>query len=227
MYAGLSCPRCATELSPPDDWARSWSCPVHGEVAPVHPPVRASYYTLRSAAGRCHVPLWMPWPLPAGWTFSGLRLAGEERSGAVAGVVALTGPDPLPEADPLSRIGHVEADLLLVAEQPGVGLGAHLAGLTDLDAGSRLLESSASRVADLKLVAAGHDTPLWTVETGSGCAAYVGEAAGVWLWVLLWPVHAAAVLLEEFELIDTRDPGLRLDLPYGPPSLRLGPPPTA
>jgi hypothetical protein len=52
-------------------------------------------------------------------------------------------------------------------------------------------------------------------------AAYVGEAAGVWLWALLWPVHAAAVLLEPFELIDARDPGLELNLPFGALSPRL------
>jgi hypothetical protein len=190
-------------------------------VAPLHPPVMASTEALRGAANRCHVPLWVPWPPPPGWVFSGLRLAGDDHSGTVATVVALSGSNPLPEADPRSMLELTGADLLLVAEQPGIGLGAHLAGLRGVDPGARIAETASREVAHLKLVAAGHDTPLWSLEVPGECAAYVGEAAGVWLWALLWPVHAAALLLEPFELIDARDPGLELDLPFGALSPRL------
>ena len=181
----------------------------------------ASAEALRGAADRCHVPLWVPWPPPPGWVFSGLRLAGDDHSGTVASVVALSGSNPLPEADPRSMLELTGADLLLVAEQPGIGLGAHLAGLRGVDPGARIAEIAYREVAHLKLVAAGHDTPLWSVEVPGECAAYVGEAAGVWLWALLWPVHAAALLLEPFALIDARDPGLELDLPFGALSPRL------
>lgn len=44
--------------------------------------------------------------------------AGDERTGARATAVALAGPSPL----------GGPADLVLVAEEPGVGLGARLAG---------------------------------------------------------------------------------------------------
>jgi len=220
----VTCPRCSADLRPPSLWSDTWTCPLHGAVAPTYPPIRPSNLALHAAGKRSSVPLWLPWPLPAGWLFSGLRLAGDDHTGTVAAVVALSGPNPLPEADPLSMLEHTGADLLLAAEQPGIGLGAHLAGLTDVDPGAVIVESSRHRMADLKVVAAGQHTPLWTVEVPGECAAYVGEAAGVWLWVLLWPVHAAAVLLEPFELLDLRDPGLDLDLPYGAASPRLSPP---
>ena len=72
----------------------------------------------------------------------------------------------------------------------------------------------------LRLCVAGHDSPLWGVEVGDA-AAYVGEAAGVWLWVIAWPLPAAAVLLERFELRDLRDPGHVLDLRFGALSPRM------
>jgi hypothetical protein len=57
-----------------------------------------------------------------------------------------------------------------------------------------------------------------------GASAFVGEAAGVWLWALTWPGTAAAVLLEQFELRDARDPDNLFELPYGAQSPRLNPP---
>ena len=49
----------------------------------------------------------------------------------------------------------------------------------------------------------------------------VGEAAGVWLWLLAWPATAAVVLLTRFSLIDMRERGEDLDLPYGALTPRL------
>jgi hypothetical protein len=153
------------------------------------------------------------WPLPAGWLVSGVRMAGDDHSGTVATVLACSGPNPLP----FGGIDDLQADLLLVAEAPGVGLGAHLAGLADIDPGDAVAVGS----PHLKLTADGHDTPLWAVAV-DGAAAYVGEASGVWLWTLVWPQNAGAVLLEAFELVDLRDPVHLLDLPYGALSPRLG-----
>jgi hypothetical protein len=167
---------------------------------------------MRQCAERSRVPLWLPWPLPPGFVVTGVRCAGDEHTGSVATVVAASGPNPLP-AGP---IDDPTGDLLLVAEQPGVGLGAHLAGLHDVDPG----DTAGIGAPHLRVVAAGHETPLWSVPTPE-CAAYVGEALGVWLWVLVWPEPAAVVLLERFELLDLRDPGHRLDLPFGALAPRL------
>jgi hypothetical protein len=175
----------------------------------------ASDEALRQLGQRSRVPVWLPWPLPLGWLVSGLQLAGDEHTGPVATVLACSGPNPLTvDVDDLS------ADMLLVAEQPGVGLGAHLAGLDGLDPGDRV----ATGAPNVKLVAAGHDTPLWALDV-DGAAAFVGEAAGVWLWAIAWPGTAAAVMLEQFELRDASDPGNLLELPYGALSPRLAPKP--
>ncbi len=184
---------------------------MHGPVRPLHAPVVATDDVLRRLGAQTQVPLWMPWPLPAGWLVSGVRTAGDAHSGTVATVLACSGPNPLPSGE-VDR----QADLLLVAEQPGVGLGAHLAGLPDIDPGHAVGEGP----PHLKLAAAGHPTPLWAVAV-DGVTAYVGEAAGVWLWVLVWPENAAAVLLETFDLVDLRDPAHLLDVPYGALSPRL------
>ncbi len=214
MSTNLTCPRCGREVRPPGLWSDAWSCAVHGEVAPLHPAVVGSEEALRQLGQRSQVPVWLPWPLPLGWLVSGLQHAGDEHTGPVATVLACSGPNPLTvEVDDLS------ADLLLVAEQPGVGLGARLAGLQGLDPGGRVGTGS----PNVKLVAAGHDTPLWSVDV-DGAAAFVGEAAGVWLWALAWPGTAAAVLLEQFELRNACDPDNLFELPYGALSPRLGPP---
>ena len=65
------------------------------------------------------VPVWLPWPLPAGWLVTGFAGAGDERTGTRACAVALSGPNPL----------GGPAEMLVVAEEPGIGLGAALAGL--------------------------------------------------------------------------------------------------
>jgi hypothetical protein len=209
----LTCPRCGDGVRPPGLWSDSWTCPIHGAVAPLHPAGVGSDDAFRQLGLRSQVPLWLPWPLPSGWLVSGVRVAGDDHTGPVATVVACSGPNPL-VVDP--HDSHV-ADLLLVSEQPGVGLAAHLAGLAGLDPGDAVGHGS----PHLKLTVGGHDTPLWALDT-DGVAAYVGEAAGVWLWTIAWPQTALAVLLEQFELRDVRDFDYLPELPYGALSPRLG-----
>jgi hypothetical protein len=52
-------------------------------------------------------------------------------------------------------------------------------------------------------------------------AAFAGEMAGNWLWVVLWPDTAGVLLVETLPLRDLRDPGQNLDLPFGAASPRL------
>jgi hypothetical protein len=201
----------------PGWWSDRWTCTLHGEIAPLQASLPPTAEALQFVAARSSVPVWVPWPLPVGWLLSGIRFAGDDHTGPVATVVAASGPNPLPDGPDEPRA----ADLLLVAEQPGVGLGARLAGQGALDPGVAVMDLAAHERAHLKLAAAGHDVPLWSV-TVAGGAGYAGEAAGVWLWALAWPEHAAAVMLEPFDLVDVRDPGHLLDLPFGAPSPRLG-----
>jgi len=205
-----TCPRCGATLRAPSLMASTWNCAVHGAVAPLRVWSRVGPDVLAKAAARSAVPLWSPLPLLPGWMVTGLALAGDERSGSSASVLALSGPSPL----------GGPADLLLVAEEPGVGLGARYAGIETLDPGA-----CAAGPPEAKVEAAGHPTALWRCESAADRVAFVGEALGVWLWAVLWPPAAELVLIEHVVLHDLRsDAHAGLDLPVGAPSLRLVPP---
>jgi hypothetical protein len=135
-------------------------------------------------------PTWMPWPLPRMWSLSGVGRALDRT--AVATVLAVSGPDPL----------GGPGDLVIVSEEPGVGLGAHYAGLDSPDPGPVV----ASRPADARVVVGRHPTPLWFVEGHDDRQVCVGEASGRWLWMVAWPpLASAAVLMEASTLVDLRD----------------------
>lgn len=176
---------------------------MHGAVLPLQPPKSPSPEGLTATLRDARVPLWVPWPLPLGWLVTGFAHAGDDRTGARACVLALSGPAPLC-AGP--------ADLLIVAEELGVGLGAAFAGLDGPDAGA----CCAATAPHAKVEARGHPVPLWAVDgAADDRAAYVGEAMGYWLWMVLWPAEAGALLLDQLDLCDLREPGMHLDLPYG------------
>ena len=209
MRAEPTCPRCGAALSPPGLWSSAWRCPVHDTVPPVQPIVQPTAEVLRAAAIGAKVPLWLPWPLPRGWLVTGVVLAGDERTGARATAVVCSGPAPM---------GGV-ADVVLVAEEMGVGLGARFAGLEGPDAGE-----VHTRPADAKVHAAGIPTAMWAMEPGPGAedrAVYVGEALGCWIWAVLWPGTAGFLLIDDFVLTDLRDAGHELDVPCGALSPRL------
>ncbi|MBX6371528.1 MAG: hypothetical protein IRZ02_04645 [Acidothermus sp.] len=205
-----TCPRCGATVRPPNAWSSAWSCEAHGGVAPLWTPTRPgpeSLEAVRRAAAHGRLPVWLPWPLPEGWLCCGYAFAGDERSGAVVTVVGLCGPSPLGGG----------AEWLLLAENPGVGLGARLAGLVGPDPGAGF-DAGPPHV---KLDAAGHPTALWSLDTGPEAAVFVGEARAAWLWALIWPAPAGVVLLEGFALIDLVERTDGLDIPYGALSPRL------
>ena len=225
MTVASRCPRCLGGLRAPGLMSSQWLCPAHGAVQPLQ---THSLEALAVVAHGSRVPLWAPVPLLPGWTLTGLASAGDERTGSGATAVALSGPSP---------VGG-PADLVLVAEEPGTGLGARLAGVSGIDAGDRV-----TGPPEAKVLAAGHPTGLWRCQdppTGSSTdaapgggadspdgraldrVAFVGEAGGVWLWAVLWPPAAELVLLEHVELQDLRhtaEEGLRM--PHGAPTTRL------
>ena len=110
--------------------------------------------------------------------------------------MSLSGPNPL----------GGPADLLIIAEEPGVGLGAGLAGLPGPDPG----DGFASSQPNAAVKVANHDAPLWLVES-DGKAVFVGEVAANWVWLVLWPDTAGTLLLEPLPLRDLRDPTQDLD----------------
>lgn len=200
------CPRCGGPVTAPSAWSSGWRCHWHGVVYPLRPAYRPAPEGLQGLLRDARVPVWLPWPLPAGWLVSGFTGAGDERTGARASAVALSGPNPL----------GGPADLLVIAEEPGVGLGAGLAGLPGPDPG----DGFATRAPDATVKVGNHDAPLWLVES-DGKAVFAGEVAANWVWVVLWPDTAGALLVEPLVLRDLRDPLQDLDLPFGALSTRL------
>jgi len=185
-----------------------WQCERHGAVLPLHVLPRVGPDVLSQAASSAKVPLWSPLPIIPGWTVTGLALAGDDRSGPRATALALSGPCPL----------GGPADLVLVAEEPGVGLGARYAGVDDVDPGDIV-----GGAPEAKVEAAGHPTPLWRCASAEDRVGFVGEALGLWLYAVLWPPAAELVLLEHVVLHDLRhEAHAGLDLPLGAPSTRLG-----
>lgn len=196
MGVAVSCPRCGGPVRPPDLVSAAWRCDHDGPVTPLRAHERISLDIVGSvtaAAADQEFPVWCPWPLLAGWVVSGVAWAGDERTGVSATVIACTGPSPLTDGP---------ADLLLVAEEPGVGLGAWLAGVPGPDPGPGFSELTATAEAHAKVRVAGRPTPLWALDTPEDRSAYAGEASGRWLWVIAFPAPAGYLLTERIEIHD-------------------------
>ncbi|MEU5884884.1 DUF6758 family protein [Spirillospora sp. NPDC047279] len=217
MRAEPTCPRCGGPLHAPSLWSSDWGCGVHGVVLPRQPSKRPAADGLAAVLQDARVPVWTPWPLPLGWLVAGFVTVGDDRTGVRASAVALSGPGLL----------SGPADMVLIAEEPGVGLGAHYAGLMngpDPGAGFDKGPPHAKVEVSGPTATAGHSVPMWAVPSAeTDRAVYVGEAMGSWLWAVLWPADAGVLMLERPQLLDLREPGMELDLPYGAFSPRLDP----
>lgn len=168
----------------------AWHCEYHGDVAPLHVLAPVGDSTVATVAARSAVPLWMPLPPPVGWTLGGIASAGDDRR-TVATATAWSGPSP---------VGGL-ADLVVVAEEPGVGLGARLAGLPHVDAGDCVSGPPVEHV-DVR----GRPVALWPCPgTPADRIALVGEADAAWLWTVLWPAPAEALFAERLLLADARE----------------------
>jgi hypothetical protein len=208
MSKPYSCARCGGPVREPGIWSNAWRCERDGDVDPVTPAVLPSHEQLAAAVKGARIPFWLPWPLPAGWLATGLSRAGDERTGVRAALLACGGPNPLG--------GYGE--MVVIAEEPGVGLGARWAGLPGLDPGRKLATTTGPHA---KVHVAGHATPLWCVDGGADRAVYVGEARGLWLWIVLWPSSAGALVHDNLTLVDLRDAPTDLQPPLGALSPRL------
>jgi hypothetical protein len=176
-----------------------WRCDNCGDVHPFHvadhigPEIIES--ALRQPAPTAeHMPLWCPWPLPAGWMVTGVGWAGDDRSGVRA---------------------------TALSEQPGVGLGTRFAGIPGIDPGYLIAEALGDGGGrpgpHAKVKAGGHPTPLWCVKSPEDRSAYVSEAKGMWLYAVAWPASAGYFLAEHVVLHDLSE-GIPPELVYGAPS---------
>ncbi|MFF5174250.1 DUF6758 family protein [Micromonospora sp. NPDC000089] len=220
----MSCPRCAGAVRPPDLMHGESRCVRCGPVAPLHVPEHVDAQIVASVVDRVAAtsgaprpapPLWCPWPLPPGWTVTGVAWAGDDAAGIRATAIACAGPAPL---------GGGPADLVLVAEEPGVGLGARLAGVPGPDPGPQLVEAltappvgRAGHVEPARIRVGGHPTPLWLVNSSTDRSAYAGEARGMWLHAIAWPASAGHLLAEDVVLHDLTE-WTPPELVYGAPS---------
>ncbi|WP_344750585.1 TFIIB-type zinc ribbon-containing protein [Micromonospora olivasterospora] len=224
MSVAVSCPRCGGSVREPDLMHSEWRCPRCGPVPPLHVPEHIGAQIVASVVDRVAAaappggpatPVWCPWPLPPGWTLTGVAYAGDERGGVRATAVACAGPEPL---------GGGPADLLFVAEEPGVGLGTRLAGMPGPDPGPQLAEALTDpgpghpeHVGQARIRVGGHPTPLWLVNSPTDRSAYAGEARGLWLHAIAWPASAGHLLAEDVELRDLTE-WTPAELVYGAPS---------
>jgi hypothetical protein len=221
----VSCPRCGGSVRPPDLMHPDWRCDECAEVPPLHVAVHNNAEIVKSVintieAGtlpdRPAVPLWCTWPLLVDWMVTGVAWAGDDHSGVRATALACSGPAPL---------GEGPADLVIVAEEPGVGLGNRFAGLPGTDPGPDLVREltraepapGEAAGAHAKIKVDGHPTPLWSIASTEDRSAYVGEARGMWLYAIAWPAHAGYLLAEHVVLHDLCE-WLPPELVYGAPS---------
>jgi uncharacterized protein DUF6758 len=200
------CPRCQGALREPSAGDSAWQCDLHGAVQPLRMTRTPSPGGLQALLKAAKVPVWLPWPIPLGWLVTGFTGAGDDRSGTRGCVVALSGPNP---------VGG-PGEMLLVSEEPGLGLGAGLAGLTAPDPG----EGFATGPPHALVQFGNHEFPLWHVDAPD-VAVFAGEVLGTWLWIILWPDTAGMLLVDTLTLRDLRDPMQDLDLPFGAKSPRL------
>jgi hypothetical protein len=214
MALAVSCPRCGGRLRPPGLAHSQWICDLDGAMPPLYTARHVHADVVAVAAGKAAehgTPLWCLWPLPTGWMVTGLAWAVDERTGVPATAIVCTGPAPL---------GDGPADVVLIAEEPGVGLGARIAGISGTDPGLYLASVVGMQRSHAKVKAGGHPTPMWSVQTPDDRCAYAGEAKGRWLFAVAFPAHAGYLLAETPVLHDLAD-WLPPELVYGAPSPHL------
>jgi hypothetical protein len=201
MSLVTGCVRCSAPVVP---------CPDHGGRAALWRPEEASYDAFAEHLATAQMfPTYLPWPISPGWTVTDFATVADGVRDARATLTCTSGTSELD--------GPV--DVIVVAEEAGIGLGARCAGTRYDDPGTDIGDRPpAARVRiDRQWV------NLWDISTSSDDGEFdrsvlAGEAAGRWLWVVLRPASALLLLHDDLILRDvSRDgPGL-VELPFGGP----------
>ncbi|MDF9717438.1 hypothetical protein INN71_05580 [Nocardioides sp. ChNu-153] len=199
------CPRCP---SPVTEWQGTWACGAHGPTAPLWRPHEVTYDAFAEQLRRTPAfPTYLPWPLGPGWQVSDFALVGADEASTAATLTCASGLSALD--------GPVE--VLVVAEEPGVGLGARCAGTTAPDPGGQVGRGT----PDVRVRIGTQAVPLWTVSTSGDDERFdrsvlAGEALGRWLWLVLRPASAILLLRDDWILRDVSGLGPPLvELPFG------------
>lgn len=200
MRGEPSCPRCGGRVRAPGLFADHWSCPRHGAVPPLQPVLPPDVEVLSVVVRRAVVPVWMLWPLPVGRLYTGVAAAGDDLGGTRAVALACSGP---------AAQGGTE-EILLIAEEPGVGLGAYYAGIEGPGPGAEL---NPDKPAQVRILAGGLPVSLWRLDHApADRAVFVGEALGVRLWIVVRPESSGVLLHEDLVLTDLREAGAEVEL---------------
>ncbi|WP_372733818.1 DUF6758 family protein [Nocardioides sp.] len=197
------CPRCPT---PGVEDGSRWSCPEHGTLAPLWRPGEASYEGFVEHLGiAAEVPTYVPWPLSPGWRVTDFAAVADRAAmTCVAGASELDGP----------------VEVIMVAEEPGTGLGARLAGTRHDDPGEDLGQGPPTTRVRIE----SQTVPLWPVSVNLDGGEWdrsvlAGEARGRWLWIVVRPASAVLLLQDPWILRDVSDLGPALvEVPFGGPA---------
>lgn len=205
MTLAAGCPRCSSAVT--GDGSR-WQCQDHGAITPLWRPSVASYESMVEHLQRCTaIPTLLPWPLSPGWSITDFGCVAHRDHEARASLSSCSGASDLD--------GVVE--LTVVAEEPGVGLGARCAGIDRTDPGAEVGDGP----PHVKVRVDSHPVAMWSVSTCNSDqdfdrSVFAGEAHGRWLWLVLRPASAALLLSDEWILSDVSGLGPELmDLPFG------------
>lgn len=215
MGLEVQCPRCPAPVSGPDI---APECPVHGRVMPLWRAADPCYdtFTLHLARSR-GLPTWLPWPLPLGWQVTDFGSVGDGIRAPQASFASCGGP--------LDVDGLVE--IVVVTEEPGVGLAARCGGVPHIDPGRDIDDVPLTRIP-----VGGGSTALWVVSTSDAFEGVLdragfdrvvldrvvlaGEADGRWLWLVLRPASVVLALPQLGALVDVADLGPTLvSMPFG------------
>ena len=204
------CPRCATPVARLQSGG-GWSCPEHGPIDPLLRPPYATYDAFAAhLVGSAGFPTYLPWPMSPGWSVTDFAAVGDEPGRSRATLTCCSGTSELD--------GPV--DVVVVAEETGVGLGARCAGTLHDDPGDEVGIGPPT----VKVRVENQDVPLWPVSTsGLGGeldrSVVAGEAQGRWLWIVLRPASAILLLRDDWMLRDVSSLGAPLlEIPYGGPT---------
>jgi hypothetical protein len=200
-----SCPRCTTPLS---GEGADFTCAEHGGVLPLWRSATPDYSTFADVLTRSsQMPMYLPWPMSPGWTVSDFGCVAGADGPALATVTTTVGASALD--------GDVE--VTVVAEEPGVGLGARCAGTPSADPGGSVGVGPAS----VRIRVDSHPVPMWSVSSGDdddllARSVFAGEAGGRWLWLVMRPASAALLLGDEWLLADATGFGPEaIEMPFG------------
>lgn len=207
MVLEATCPRCPSAA---EESGGGYACAQHGPITPLWRPLKADYESFAEVVRRAGgVPTYLPWPMSPGWSIADFGCVADDRH-ALATVTTTSGTSDLD--------GPVQ--ITVVAEDPGVGLGARCAGADYVDPGEQVGRGP----HDVQLRVAGRPVRMWSVDGGDGepleRAVFAGEALARWLWLVVRPAAAALLLRDEWIFADVSEFGPEaVEMPFGgPPS---------